>query len=160
MSEIRRTCCFSGHRKLPAAKKEDIQINLNHEISELIKQGVTNFISGGALGFDQMAASLVIEKKKAGANIRLILALPCKDQDARWNARQKEAYKGLLSEADEIVYLSEEYEPGCMKKRNDYMVEHAAFCICALLHERSGTGQTIRYARKKGLRVINIASTK
>ena len=36
-----------------------------------------NFISGGALGFDQIAASLVITKKQQGLGIRLIFALPC-----------------------------------------------------------------------------------
>jgi len=33
------------------------------------------------MGFDQIAASLVIGKKQQGADIRLILALPCRNQD-------------------------------------------------------------------------------
>jgi hypothetical protein len=48
-----QTCCFTGHRKLPKAKIEQIVINLDHEIEKLIQKGVTTFISGGALGFDQ-----------------------------------------------------------------------------------------------------------
>ena len=153
---IKSTCCFTGHRHLPANRIEKIVINLDREIENLIANGVTVFISGGAIGFDQIAASLIIAKKEMGRSIRLIFALPCKNQEAGWNEKQKELYNGLLGEADEIIYVSESYDPFCMKRRNQYMVEHSAYCICALLHEKSGTGQTVRLARKKGLRVINV----
>lgn len=43
-------CCFSGHRSLPANKIQKILINLNREIENCIAAGVTDFISGGALG--------------------------------------------------------------------------------------------------------------
>ncbi|MDK2812886.1 MAG: hypothetical protein PWQ08_141 [Clostridiales bacterium] len=152
------TCCFTGHRKLPKAKIEQIVINLDYEIETLIQKGVTTFISGGALGFDQIAASLVIAKKEMGRDIRLVFALPCRDQDERWNADQKRLYHNLLAEADEIVFVSEEYTDGCMKKRNRYMVDRSAYCICAQLHPMSGTAQTMRYAQRKGLRVINVAN--
>ena len=118
---------------------------------------MTDFISGGALGFDQIAASLIIAKKEIGKNIRLIFALPCKNQDEKWNEKQKKLYQELLPEADEVIYISEEYNDFCMRKRNNYMVEHSAYCICALLQEKSGTGQTVRYAKKKNLQVINVA---
>lgn len=55
------TCCFTGHRNLPAGKIVKI---LDREIENLIDKGVTHFISGGALGFDQIAASLIIYKKE------------------------------------------------------------------------------------------------
>lgn len=153
----RNTCCFSGHRNLPADKIEKIVINLDREIDRLIDKGVTSFMSGGALGFDQIAASLIVAKKEMGKNIKLIFALPCKNQDELWTDEHRALFRGLLCEADEIIYISGEYSNSCMRKRNNYMVEHSAYCICALLRERSGTGQTIRYARKKGLRIVNVA---
>lgn len=91
-----------------------------------------------------------------GNNIRLIFALPCQNQDANWDEEQKELYHNLLSEADEVICVSEKYDPLCMKQRNQYMIEHSDYCICALLHEKSGTSQTIRLARKKGLHVLNV----
>lgn len=154
---MENTCCFTGHRKLPANKIQTIVTNLDWEIDTLIDNGVTNFISGGALGFDQIAASLIVAKKEMGKEIRLIFALPCKNQDALWDDKQRELYHNLLGEADEVIYISEDYDPFCMKRRNKYMVEHSAYCICALLHEKSGTGHTVRFARKKGLRVVNVA---
>lgn len=91
-----------------------------------------------------------------GKHIRLILALPCKNQDAGWDTQQKQLYRNLLDEADEVIYVSEEYDPFCMKRRNEYMVQHSAYYICALLREKSGTGQTVRFARKKGLKIITV----
>ena len=151
-----KTCCFSGHRKLPKDKIEQIVKRLDRELDSLISQGVTDFISGGALGFDQIAASLIIAKKEMGQQIRLIFALPCKDQDKLWNDKKKRLYRALLAEADEVIYTSEEYFDGCMKKRNQYMVDQSLFCICVLLHSSGGTDQTVRYARQKGLRIINV----
>lgn len=154
---ITTTCCFSGHRKLPINKIEHIVRRLSIEVDALVRQGVTDFIVGGALGFDQISASLIATKKEMGASIRLIFALPCHNQDAQWSSEQKRLYRALLMEADEVRYVSEEYSSDCMKKCNDYMVENSGCCICALLKDRSGTAQTVRYAREKGLRIINVA---
>ena len=152
-----KTCCFTGHRKLPKEKIERIIIRLDRDVENLINQGVTTFISGGALGFDQVAASLIVAKKEMGRKICLIFALLCKNQDELWSAEEKELYHNLLAEADEVIYVSEEYHDGCMKKRNRYMVDHSAYCICARLHPFSGIDQTVKYARQKGLKVINVA---
>ena len=61
------SCCFTGHRKLPANRMQGIRENLNYQIEKLITEGVTHFISGGALGFDQIAASEIIGKKQKRA---------------------------------------------------------------------------------------------
>ena len=150
-----KVCCLTGHRKLPANRMQSILINLDREIENLITRGVTDFISGGAIGFDLIAAALIVAKKEVGKDIRLIFALPCRNQDANWNEEKKSLYQNLLKEADKVIFVSEEYSSLCMKKRNQYMVEHSGYCICALLNEKSGTGQTVRLARKKGLKIVN-----
>lgn len=150
-------CCFTGHRRLPQEKIESIVKRLDIAINGLIDKGVSDFISGGAIGFDLIAASLIVAKKEMGHNVRLIFALPCKNQDEKWSEGQKKLYHDLLGEADEIIYVSEQYSDGCMKKRNRYMVDRSAYCICARLHPLSGTEQTVKYARQKGLMIINVA---
>lgn len=152
-----RTCCFTGHRNLPPHQIEQIIKRLNDEIENLIHQGVTEFISGGVLGFDQIAASLIVAKKEMGAEIRLLCVLPCRNQEEQWSLEQKRLHRSLLLEADEVRYVSQAYSDDCMEKRNHYMMDNAGFCICALLHDRNGTAQNVRYARQKGLRVINVA---
>ena len=158
MSEKKRqTCCFTGHRRLPQEEIESIVKRLDITINGLIGKGVTDFISGGAIGFDLIAASLIIAKKEMGHKVRLIFALPYRGQDENWSEGQKKLYHDLLGEADEIIYVSEESGDGCMKKQGRYMINRSAYCICALLSPMSGTNQTARYARQKGLRVINVA---
>ncbi|MCL1862807.1 MAG: DUF1273 domain-containing protein [Defluviitaleaceae bacterium] len=151
------TCCFSGHRRFSKGVVSQIEKRLSEAIDQLILQGVTDFISGGAVGFDHMAATLVLSKKHQGADIRLILALPCRDQDKDWTEMQKYMYHIFLAEADEVHYVSKKFTPDCMKKRNYYMVDNSAYCICALLRDISGTGQTVRYAQKQGLQITNVA---
>lgn len=155
--EIEKTCCFTGHRKLPQNKIQKICIRLNEEIDKLIESGIDTFICGGALGFDHIAGTLIVSKKEMGVDVKLVMALPCRGQDKLWQDRQKEIYRYLLENADQVVYVSEQYTDDCMKQRNYYMVKHSAFCICALIKKVSGTSQTVRYAESRNLKIINVA---
>ena len=154
----KKTCCFTGHRHLPSNQIEAIIKRLNKELDSLICQGVTDFLSGGARGFDHIAAALVIAKREMGRDIRLTFALPCRSQDALWTREERELYRLLLAEADDIHYVSEHYSGDCMEIRNHYMVDRSGYCVCALVHTFSGTAQTVGYARKKGVCVINVAA--
>ena len=100
---------------------------------------------------------MTIAKKEAGADIRLIFALPCQNQEKNWPVGQKNLYWSLLLEADEIVYVSEKYTYDCMKKRNYFMIDNSDYCICALIYENTGTAQTVDYVRQKEICVINVA---
>ena len=144
-----QTCCFIGHKSLEINEIQKIITNLDYEIENLINQGVTNFISGGIIGFDLIAASLVVSKKEMGRQIRLIFVLPKKETGADWNDRQKALYQNLLQEADKVIYTS--------KQCNKYMTAHSAHCICALQNEQSRTGYAVKLARKEGLNIINTA---
>lgn len=152
-----KTCCFIGPQILPVQKMRHILLHLNKEIETLIDAGVTTFISGGAQGFDQIAASLVAAKKEMGHHIFLVLALPYPNQHKSWQVRAKELYEYLLETADEVHYISETCTNNCMRERNHYMVEHSAYCICALLPGKNGAEQTVRYAKQKNLHIVNVA---
>ncbi|NLO84585.1 MAG: DUF1273 domain-containing protein [Clostridiales bacterium] len=153
----KNTCCFTGHRRLPDYKAESIKKRLDQEVENLINQGVTDFISGGAIGFDLMAAAVVAEKKKHHDSLRLIFALPCGNHNARWSSSETDLLHSLLTHADEVICLCDAYTPDCMRKRNEYMVNHSAHCICALIHQRTGTSQTVNFAQRNALQVINVA---
>ena len=151
-----KTCCFMGHRRLPGDKTARIVTRLDREVERLIGLGVTDFISGGALGFDQLAAALIVSKRSAGKNIRLIYVLPCREQEKNWDAPDRRLYHRLLIEADEIVYVSERYEIGCMQKCSRCMADRSAYCLCAQTRPFGRMARTIAYARKNGLCVINV----
>ena len=152
-----KTCCFTGHRAISEAKTEWIKIRLKPVLEELINTGYKYFGSGGALGFDTIAALTVLELKKKYNHIRLILVLPCVNQTKGWEEIDVKIYEYIKSMCDKYVYTSKEYTKGCMYKRNRHLVDNSSCCICYLTKESGGTAYTVDYALKQGLKVINIA---
>ncbi len=80
MIEKKKTACFSGHRKLPKDCAE-LRENLEKAIISLIDQGVIFFGSGGALGFDQIAAETVLKLKGNYSYVKLVMILPCPPEE-------------------------------------------------------------------------------
>lgn len=154
-----RACFFTGHRRLPAARTDEIKSSLSENIERLIiEYDVRDFISGGALGFDTLAAEAVIEMKKKYPHIRLLLYLPCYGQSKKWGYKDKFAYQLLKSRADEILYVTEkEYTEDCMLLRNLRMIKDAFFCITFCIMQGTGTGLTLKNAEEVGAHIINIA---
>jgi len=152
-----QTCCFTGHRNIPIDERESIKQRLKEEIISLIHQGVRYFATGGALGFDTMAALAVLKLKREYPHIRLILVLPYRDQQEKWRAWDKFIYDLILDQADKAVYISRYYTHDCMHKRNRHLVDHSGICVCYLTNPHSGTAYTVDYAKQRGLRIINLA---
>lgn len=158
MNDKTKTVCFSGHRKLHDPKAE-IEKNLETAIRQCIEAGSERFITGGAPGFDALAALTIIRLRREFTQIRLILALPCppKEQTLKWTENQKEEHKKILDLADDVKILSDKYTEKCMLDRNKYMVDNS----CKLIHYlrsdgRSGTKHTVNYAKKQGVELIGI----
>jgi hypothetical protein len=55
-----KTCCFTGHRKIPPLAALGLKRKLEKTLKEKIEQGYLYFGAGGALGFDTLAAQTVI----------------------------------------------------------------------------------------------------
>ena len=153
----KRTCCFTGNRRLSAEQAEVVKVKLKYTLTEMIKAGYLYFGAGGALGFDTLAALTVLELKKEYPRIKLILVLPCVNQTRGWNKKDVEVYDYIKSKCDKCVYTSQEYTNGCMLKRNRHLVDNSSLCICYLNRNTGGSAYTVRYARQKGLKVINLA---
>lgn len=154
-----RTCFFTGHRKIANDKLEEIKEYLINNIENLIiNYDVKNFISGGALGFDTIAAETVIELKEKYPHIKLIIYIPCYGQSGKWNKYQKYRYRNMLAKADRTIYITEkEYTNDCMRLRNMKMVRDSFFCIAFCMISNTGTGQTLRHAKSTGVEIVNIA---
>ena len=151
-------CFFTGHREINASHAELITVKLDETLETLIKNGVTVFRAGGALGFDTLAALKVIEKKKIYPFVRLELFLPCKDQADNWRDFDKDIYEYVLKYADDIIYTSESYHRGCMHLRNRKMTDGSDFCVAYLYKNVGGTAYTMDYASKKGVKIINLVN--
>lgn len=152
-----KTCCFTGHRKIPSESLPAISRKLKETLIFYIENGYRYFGAGGALGFDTLAAQTVLLLKQHYPWIKLILVLPCKDQAKRWSAQEIEEYERIKSSADKVVYISEYYYSGCMHKRNRHLVDNSSLCVCYLTERTGGTAYTVEYAAKNNLTVINVA---
>lgn len=158
MSNMReKTCCFTGHRVLPAAQRAEIAQRLEQIILHLLSQGITYFGAGGALGFDTLAAQTVLRLREDHPQLRLILVLPCRDQTRSWREANRQIYNAILAQADKVVYTSEEYTRGCMFRRNRRLVDGSSVCVSYCTKSTGGTVYTVNYAKKQGLTIYNLA---
>ena len=111
MKEIlkEKTCCFTGHRVIPARVLPALAGELEQTLRRLIGEGVRYFGAGGALGFDTLAAETVLRLKGEYPDVRLILVLPCRDQTRGWKETDVRRYRDIASRADKVVYTAEHY---------------------------------------------------
>lgn len=157
------TLCFTGHRpqKLKGFNVEDnlelLKVLKQQIISFIDEYGVTTFISGMALGIDMWAARIVLSLKKQYPHIKLVAAVPCSKQYARWQNSSIREWHGIVERADKVVYVSDEpYTRWCMQKRNEWMVDHSQYVISVWDGTNGGTKNCIDYSCKKSVQVWNI----
>ena len=156
MIQKENACCFTGHRILSATMRENLGEKLEQMLLILTEQGITDFICGGARGFDTLAAQMVLEIREDMPQVRLILALPCREQAKLWNEKEHAEWEAILRQADEVIYTAEEYSTGCMMQRNRFMVDNSDICVYYLTNMRSGTCKTVQYALEQEKNLINI----
>ena len=147
------TCCFTGHRVLPKGQRQTIETALCAEIDALVAQGYTDFVAGGALGFDTLAALCVVRKRALLGSvrpIRLHLFLPCPEQSDNWDESDRLLYRRILAAADTGRYVSPHYTRSCMLDRNRAMVDVSSVLIAYLTRDTGGSAYTVRYAKQTG----------
>ncbi len=150
-------CCFTGHRKLDGGTMPALSELLDGVLDRLIAAGVTTFRTGGAVGFDTLAALKVLERRETDPSISLELYLPCRNQTDGWGERSRAYYDYILNRADRVIYVRDRYVKGCMLERNRRLVDGSQFCIGYCCTDHGGSAYTLDYAKKKGVRVINLA---
>ena len=156
-----KSCCFTGHRNVPEGKA--LEEEVKKILADLIENhGVTDFYCGGAMGFDMVSEVAVAKMGYIYPQVKLHLVLPCPPahQTAKWSEHSKKTYELLMNKADSVEIVSDRYYNGCMKKRNQRLIDLSDYCICYYDESNpySGTGQTVRMAEKKGIKIINLFS--
>ena len=152
------SCSFTGHRQILNIHRDKLAEKLDSLLDGLYTLGCKRFFSGGALGFDTEAALAVLRLKARYPDAKWTLLLPCKNQDAKWSPVERELYRDLLSRADAVEYVSDNYTDGCMRERNLRLAEECDVMVAYLYKDRSGASQTVRMAERLGKDVINVAS--
>ncbi len=151
-------CCFTRHRpeklSIPESK---VKAALQKEIRLAIADGINVFITGMAPGVDIWAAEIILElREKENLPLKLIAACPHHGFENRWSLEWQKRYAVIMAKADFIKDVCTYYSRGCYQIRNEWMVDHSAKVIAVWNGSPSGTKNTIVYARRKGVPVINI----
>lgn len=156
-----KTVCFTGHRpeKLPFGGSDEAYVvrvlksTLYKAVLDSIDEGYDCFITGLARGIDLWAGEIILDLKAEGRPINLIAAAPFKGHGSSFHGAEKFSLGNILLNADKIVYVSQNYFKGCMQRRNEFMVNNSGKLIAVISDYKSGTGSTIRYAEKRGLKM-------
>lgn len=75
---------------------------------------------------------------------------------------QDEFERNRYKEFDGTIYPDLEYVPKrlAIVKRNEWMIDKAAFLIAYVEHDRGGAYRTLKYAKKKKhIKVINLCNS-
>lgn len=155
-----KNCCCTGHRPkgFPFNYRIDKQKHKSYlqKLEEKIKLAITgyritNFISGMAIGADMDFAETVL-KLRDRYPITLECAIPCPNQNLKWNGKDKLRYESILKRADKVNFISERYTTESMLKRNRHMVDKSELVIAVFNGiEKGGTWYTIKYAKSKNI---------
>ena len=123
-----KSCSFTGHRYIKSEHRAHLCELLRRGIEYAYAEGCRTFYSGGALGCDTVAAREVIRFRIDHPDVRLVLLLPCVDQDAMWSDEQRDRYSYVLRSADEVRYVSDTYTDSCMRERNLMLAQYCDSC--------------------------------
>lgn len=157
-----KTCCFTGHRSIPANERVALQARLEETIKELYNRGIFFYGAGGAVGFDTLAAETVLRlREQPGySKIKLILVIPSRDQTTKWNKKDVVRYEDIMRRANKVVYMSQEFSYESLFERNRHLVNGSSVCVCYKTRNTGGTAYTVGYAEKNGLEIINLSYPK
>ena len=161
-------CCCTGHRPngfpwkygYNKEKQTLYEKELVNRIETYITDcGVTEFISGMALGVDMDFAMAVLRVREKCPHIRLHCAIPCRDQTRLWKEHSIALYKNILQQADSSFIISDNYTKTCMLERNRYMVDKSNYVFVVWNGEcKGGTWYTMEYAKKlhKSIEILRL----
>lgn len=145
----------AGHRpnKL-GGYGDDVYVRLRELARRWLREHphVKRVLSGMALGWDQaLAAAAVYE------GVPFVAAIPFKGQESKWPDASRRRYFALLSRAAETVIVCDGgYSAEKMRRRNEWMVDHADTVLALWNGSASGTKDCIDYAREKNIPIINL----
>ena len=150
-------CCFTGHRpdKMDLGE-EEIKPLLEKAIDEAIAEGYVTFITGMAMGTDIWAAEIVLERKKRNKDLHLICALPHPNFESRRSMTEKMRFNKIIKKSDLVKEINDHYFIGCYQVRNEWMVERSNLVIAVFNGQKSGTKNTVDYAKRKGIKIVNV----
>ncbi len=157
-------CCFTGHRetKLPWGNNEEdlrciaLKESLYDAVEAVYRSGIRHFICGMATGCDFYFCEAVLALREEHPEVTLEAAIPFEGQSKGWSEGQRKRYDRLVSECDYHTVVQKDYSPDCYMRRNRYMADSCSVLIAAYNGRKGGTMNTLLYAIRNGLEVIQL----
>lgn len=151
------TCCFTGHRNIRKQDERTVRAKIREQVLALLQRGIDTYMVGGAVGFDMLAAEVLLDlREKEGKELKIISVLPFLQWRDKWGEAEIRREDRILEKSDEILVSSKAYNRKSYLDRDRTMVDRSAVCIAYCTRFSGGTAYTVRYALRQGIRVINI----
>lgn len=149
------TVTFFGHRYIDNPLK--VEALLEEQIRKLINEKeCVDFLVGRNGEFDQCASSTVLRVRKnvRDDNSALVLMLPYPTAEYLNN---EEYFHDYYTDVEISYEASKAHPKYAIRIRNREMVDRADLIICYVKENEGGAYSTIKYAKKQGKSIINLA---
>lgn len=130
------SAAFTGHRFYNFSQQEVIRERLTKAILEAYEHGISNFISGFAIGIDLMAAQIVQSLKPSCPGMTLTAAIPFRGQADRFKPGDRMVYDGLMASADEVIILQNTITPDVFLTGTSSWLRMRPFSLPSMMGER------------------------
>lgn len=160
-----KSCFFTGCESYSYNDDPDALDYFANLVEILVENGVTDFYSGCALGWDkecefaiQLLKLFFSSQENPQVKMHLILPCPPEIHSQNWSEKDKSDLKARLSLADSIEIVSDKYDETCIEKRNARLVELGDICVCYFNRNNfsGSTGQTVSIAEKANKIIFNL----
>ena len=149
------TVAFFGHRYVDDMNR--VERRLQEFIRDLLgRKEYVEFLVGRNGEFDLLVSSSVrIAKREIrDDNSSLTLVLPYPTAEYLSNQESFEAYYDAIELCEES---NKTHFKGAIQKRNQCMIDRADLIVVYVNHSSGGAYQAMRYAKRKGKRILNLA---
>ncbi len=136
---------FIGHREIFRLWDYGDKLHTMLDVL-LVEREQIEFFVGREGDFDRAATSVVDKLKKEGRHclLNLVLAYPHREGEVyEW------AYDKVFCPLGEKVHFKR-----AIRERNEWLVDHSDLVIAFVEREKGGAYQTLRYAKKKGVKIL------
>ena len=149
------TVSFFGHRYVECWTETEAR--LDRLLQKLIAQKeYIDFLIGRDGDFDLLASSAVKRavNRYGFGNTHFTLVLPYMKAEYRDNEKE---YLDYYDEVEICAESSDAHPKSAIRIRNRNIVDRSDLIICCIQHKNGGAYETIRYAEKKGKKIVNLA---
>lgn len=149
------TVSFFGHRVIEDAFliEQRLEILIRKHLNE---QDYTVFLVGRDGEFDQIVSSTIRRCKRAirRDNSAHVWVLPYSTAELRNN---EDSFRDYYDEIEICTSSIESHFKAAYQARNREMVDRSDLVVFCIQHKNGGAWQTMKYAKKQGIKYINLA---